>query len=129
MHSSFKKFSLHLTLYTIGISILTFIVFHFIPKEFYNAEWPYLIVFFYSVTFLVHFVLLKSTEKKFSKFYSSFMLSTTAKLMLYLTVLVVYSLLNKNNAVNFIITFLILYILFTIFEVASAVKLSNKKKN
>ncbi|MCF8297603.1 MAG: hypothetical protein K9J13_08695 [Saprospiraceae bacterium] len=129
MSDSYKKFLLKLTLFTIAISAVMSGVFYLLPIEYKTPTWPYLILFFFSVTLIVHYILVKSTEKKFSKFTASFMLSTTVKLMLYLGVIVIYSLFYKDDAINFIITFFALYVLFTTFEVVSIVKTPNVKSN
>ncbi len=127
MNLPYKKFLLNLTIFTVGVSIVAFIIFYFLPIAFTTPAWPYLILFFFSVTLLVHYVLLKSTAKKFSRFTANFMLSTALKLLLYLAVIVIYALFNKDDAINFIITFFALYVLFTIFEVVSILNFSKAK--
>jgi len=57
---------------------------------------------------------------------NQFMIMTFAKLFLYIIGIVVYILLNKADAFPFVITFFILYLIYTIFEIISF--LNDQKK-
>jgi hypothetical protein len=54
------------------------------------------------------------------------MLTTLVKLLVYISVLVVFSLTHPAEAVAFIINFFILYLIFTIFEVAGIIGQTGK---
>ena len=64
-------------------------------------------------------MLLKSTEDRFSRFVTQFMIITFAKLFFYIIILFVYAFLNKPDAVPFILTFFIFYFIYTVFEIVS----------
>ena len=53
------------------------------------------------------------------------MLTTVAKLILYLAVLATYSLMFREDSKAFIITFLIYYLCFTVFETCILVRNKN----
>lgn len=53
------------------------------------------------------------------KFSNNFMILSTAKLFLFVIVITIVLLLYKKLAIPFIIYFVILYVLYTIFEVAN----------
>jgi hypothetical protein len=80
---------------------------------------PYLFLLFYVIGALVHFVLLRITSLNPRKFVSYFMLATFFKLMNYLIVILVYVLYVKEGILPFILSFFILYIIYTVFEVAT----------
>jgi hypothetical protein len=46
------------------------------------------------------------------------MASTTFKLLFHLGIIVIYSIFNRENAVPFILSFMVFYFAFTVFEVA-----------
>ncbi len=66
-----------------------------------------------------------------AKFTRSNMLTTFLKLFLYLTVAIVYIATNRENAKVFVVYFIVLYAIFTVFEVTSLLKITagDKKKD
>ncbi len=52
------------------------------------------------------------------------MLATFLKLVLYLVVIVIYLLFNREDVVPFVLTFLVYYLLFTALEVSAVSKVS-----
>lgn len=80
---------------------------------------PLLILLFYFITALVHFALLRITELNPRKFVSYFMVATFLKLMNYMIVIVVYVLTVKTGILAFVLTFFILYLIYTAFEVVT----------
>ena len=120
----FMKFLKGLTIYTAIIGIVTIGFVFLLPEKFITPVLYYILIFFYSVTLIMYYVLLKASEKRFSKFTTYFMLATFLKLMLYIAVLLIYVLLNRLDAIPFIITFFILYVFYTVFEVISILSYS-----
>jgi len=116
MKLSFLQFLRNLAIFTIIIALVGRVVVHFLPDNYRSPVIPYLFLFFFVVTLLVHFILLKATGKRFAKFVPYFMLATTLKLFLYAVVLLLYTFTHRADAINFIISFFILYLLFTAFE-------------
>jgi hypothetical protein len=52
------------------------------------------------------------------------MLVTAIKLLLYITIMVIYIFTNRKNAVAFLMDFFILYLIYTVFEVTQIVRLT-----
>jgi hypothetical protein len=96
-----------------------------LPISFVTPALLYLIPLFFSITLLTHYLLLKGSEKSFAKFTTNYMLVTFSKLMLLLIVLLLYVFTHKSDAIPFIISFFLLYILFAVFE---AIELQDFKK-
>ena len=115
----YKKYFSRLLIFAIVLSIVFFLSFHFILPQFYLNVFPWLILFFLSSTSIVHYILTKAGNQKITKFSTFFMASTSAKLFLHLIFIVLYVIFNKENAVVFLITFFILYVVFTFFETYS----------
>jgi hypothetical protein len=105
----------------LGLAYLT------VPREYVSKALPFLFPFFFSVTLIVHYFLTKACEMRPAIFVTRFMLTSFLKLLFYLVVLVVYLLLNPGEALRFSIPFLLLYSLFTGFEVWSLVNFTRKK--
>ena len=91
----------------------------------------YLIVFFILVSSFIHWVLLKACEKKPAQFVPYFTGTIGIKLLCYFSFIIIYLLINRSEAKQFVITFFVLYIVFTVYEVFSIlghVNSLNKKK-
>lgn len=114
-----KKFIISILIFSIIISIIAVAVFKFLLPQFYLPVFPFLILFFVIVTIGVHTTLTKAGKKSIGQFSAFFMGSITVKLFIYLTFLVTYALTHKEQAVPFVLTFFILYVLFTFYETFS----------
>ncbi|MBN2175164.1 MAG: hypothetical protein JW731_13600 [Bacteroidales bacterium] len=117
MQFKFYRFLKKLIIYTVLLAIIGFIIARLIPGEFITPTLPYLYLFFLSVTIIVHYILLKVSEKRTNSFINYFMLLTFGKLIFFLSIIITYSLIYRSDAIPFIITFFILYVFYTVFEV------------
>ena len=115
MQNHLKKFLLKSAIFSGIILIIGAIIFTLVLKEYYLPIFPVVLVYFIFVTFIVHMILLKANTKRTAQFVPYFMLSMFIKLMLHLMFIVIYVVIDKQNAVPFLITFLICYFLFSIF--------------
>jgi hypothetical protein len=105
---------------------LAYFLFYFVIPKHYIRIFPFLIAFFVITSIIVHSILTKAGKQKITRFSIFFMGSITAKLFIYTIFIVIYVLVDKSTAVPFLISFLILYFLFTFFETYS---LLNDLKN
>lgn len=80
------------------------------------------IVFVWLITCVSHYWVMKTVTDKPKAFGRVFMLQTTVKLLLYMVCIVVYLIGYKQYGVPFTVHFLITYLIFAIFEVASILK-------
>jgi F0F1-type ATP synthase assembly protein I len=119
---AFKNFIKTLLITTVLVVLAAVLLYMNIPAEYYTPALPYMIAFFALATLTVYYFMLKATEKRPAKFVNIFMLTTTLKLLIYLAVMLVYALINREDARPFIITFFILYLIYTIVEVVSLLK-------
>jgi len=102
------------------------ILFYLVPAKYISPAIPAIIIFFTILTTSVFYYQIKASLKRTSKFVNFFLLATALKLLLFLTLVVIYSLLNKADAVNFILSFFIIYVTFSVFEVIQLLKLQDK---
>lgn len=117
-----KNFIVKSTFLTIIVFILGVIAYSTIFKHFFLPILPVVLAFFYMVTNLVHVYLLKIAGKSSSKFTSQYMATSFIKMFFYLAVAIVYAIINKEDAKIFLINYLLLYVIYTTFEVVEISK-------
>lgn len=125
-----KQFIVKLLGLTVIIAIIGWLVFSLLLSEFYLPVLPFLLLFFFVVTVLIHSYQLKLKKKDIGKFARSNMLITFFKLILYSVVAIVYIAFDSENAMVFVVCLMLLYLVFTFFEVAEITrnsKSSHKK--
>lgn len=127
MNQVLRKLLTRYIVFTIIIAVAAFGISVFLPQSMRTPALPFLIPFFLVLGFGVHAILLKMSGNKFSRFVNAYLVASFLKLFLYLIVMVIYIYLNRHDALPFAITFLLLYILYSIFEVISF--LSAKSEN
>ena len=126
-HQLMKKFILQSTILTIIVLILGAIAYSTFLQSYYRLVLPFSVLFFYLVTNLIHAFLLKIAVKSGSKFTSHYMAVSFVKMFFYLIVAVVFSLLNRDYAKIFLANFLLLYAIYTTFEVTQFSKFVRQK--
>ena len=113
--NAFKKFLLQEVILIIVIVIFSLIVFQTILKSYYIPEFWMLLGVISVLTGFFHYSQLQIQEKQGSKFTNRFMMFSGIKMMIYLALITSYSFLNPSKAASFLISFFVLYILFTTF--------------
>jgi len=112
-----KQFLFKSTILTIIVFILGAIVYFTIFKQYYLSVLPYTVLFFYVVTNLVHSYMLRIASKSGSKFTSQYLAVSFLKMFFYLAVAIVFVIFNKEIAKPFLVNYLLLYVVYTVFEV------------
>lgn len=97
-------------------------VIYALPAQYVSPALPYLLVFHTAATLISFLYIQKKTSQSPKKFVNVYLTNTTIKLLLYLVILMVYSIYNFRDAINFIISFFIFYLVFTVFEVVHLLK-------
>lgn len=120
-HSN-KGFLIYLIIYTIVLAAAGYLVSLRIPEKHLTPVLAWIYVFFFAVTILVHIALKRIAARGIRTFVNYFMLLTMGKILFYLTIVLLYALLNKDDAVPFILAFFILYVFFTGFEVVMSLR-------
>jgi len=128
MKSIKKKSIIYLSAMTLLLVFLTVIVSLIFPSLHVTPAFPYILIFYYVVTLLIILILGKSMQKQIRYFVNSYMITTFIKLILFSLVVVVYLLLNKKDAIPFVVTFFIYYLFYTIFEVVALREISESTK-
>lgn len=111
-----RSFLIGLSCLIIFIIILTAILKLYV-SQIVTQHWPLLVLLFTVVSIVVFFSTMKmKNNHDLSKFANFYMGVTVLKLVVYLATILTYTIIMPNNAKAFIITFLIYYLCFSIFE-------------
>ena len=123
-----KSFIAKLAGLTLIASLVGWLVFSLLLPQYYLPIFPWLMLFFFLFTLIIHAYQLNLSKKDFGKFTRSNMLITFVKLIVYSVLAVLYIALDKENALPFVICLFLLYLIFTFFEVVELSKISRSQK-
>ncbi len=124
-----KSFLLKSTILTVIVLILGAILYFTVFDQFYRSILPVILAFFYISTNLVHAYLLNIAGKSGSRFTAQYMAISFIKMFFYLAVVIVFVITNKEDAKIFLVNFLLLYVVYTIFEVYEILSFVRQLKN
>lgn len=122
MPASLKTFFIQLALFSIVTSGVLLLWEQFASRRFQTDLGWLIWLFFIFVTAFIHIVLVKAAEASPRKFITYFMALTGMKLLGYLMIILIYALFKGKAALGFIILFLVLYFLYSFFEVITLLK-------
>ncbi len=128
MNALMKRFLSRSVILFVTLLALGWILYTQVIPQHLFEPWPFIPVFFFVTTNLVHFYLLRIAESNMPKFTARYMVLSTLKLLFYLLVAIVFFMAKSEQAKLFLINYLIAYVCFTILEVAEisyVVKLKN----
>ena len=117
-----KKYLKKVLIFSILIGLIAFILYSTLLKEYYLPVFPYLFLFFILINISVHWFMMSAGKKRPATFSAYYMGTVSLKLFIYLIFLVIYVLADKKNAAVFIVSFFILYVLFSVFETVALLK-------
>jgi phosphatidylserine synthase len=109
------------------MAIISYVATLFLPPEYVTRTWPFLLLFFTTINAFLFFFYLRVHERKVTAFANFFMLTTSGKLLFYLLVIVGWLYFNRYDTIPFVFTFFTYYIVFTVHEVKSVMRLQTKK--
>ncbi|MDY0101646.1 MAG: hypothetical protein RBS07_01830 [Lentimicrobium sp.] len=127
MNEKFNTYLKKILILTAVIAIIMIVSFLIIPER-VSIALPFLLAFFLGISIISYMILQKKAVENPRKFITGFLAHTGIRMMIYLAIIVTYALLNRDDAVNFIIGFFILYIFFTFFEVMQFIALTKKNQ-
>jgi len=128
MKTSSNKFTLSLFIFSAILGAIAYGLTYLLPAKYFSPVLPMLFPFFLSATAIIFFYLSKSNEHKQTSFINRFMVATSVKLLVYFVILLAYVFTHKEDAVPFIISFFIMYVAYTAFEVVAMLRYSRRKQ-
>lgn len=112
-----RKFSFRVLVFSVIVAGLS-LLFQWLAPQYATPALPFIVLFFFVITLLTLYIVLRNEEGSDGKrFVSSYMLSRTVKILSCLLFLVLYMVLNQQDAIRFGIAFMVIYFLFAIFEI------------
>lgn len=122
-----KQFFLKSTILTAIIFGLGTGLYTTVLKDYYLPILPFLALFFFLITNLVHAYLLKIAVETGAKFTSRYMAISFLKMFFYLAVAFLFVIFNREVAKPFLLNFLSLYAIYTFWEVLEISKIVRRK--
>jgi hypothetical protein len=129
MKNNFFTFIKGLTLYTLLILVLGTVLFLTVLKSYFLPILPFVLFFYYISTLVLHKFMLQISQKDISRFSFKFMMLSLIKMFIYIIFGVLYIVIDEENAVIFLIVYLILYVAYAVYEVRSVMNLINESKS
>lgn len=128
IETTFKKLTIRFTTFVLLIAALSFVADQWIPKLRLTIHWPAVLLFMYLVTLGILYLLVRSLKSRMVKFVNTYLLISISKMLLFVALLFVYVWLNPDDAVSFIVTFLVYYLAFLVYEVIVLLHLKQPEK-
>ena len=97
-------------------------------RAYLTIWWPAIVGFFFIVSMIVFYFADKAKKKDMRRFTNFYMGATVAKMVIYLTIILIYAISFKDDAKRFAVTFLVYYLVYSIFETYKLAK-KDKKTN
>jgi len=129
MKTELRKFIYKIILLSTVLIILSSIIFFAFLSKYYFNSFPFLFIIFIAVSIFTHAILLKSAQNNQRQFNTAFMLSFILKIFAYSIFVGLSLYIDKTNYVAFIITTMIFYAIYTVFDVIQILNYINKNKN
>ena len=125
-----KKFVVNIILISVILLIIGWVIFSMVIPQYYLPVLPFILMFFVVSSVAIHAYQLQLSKKDTAKFTRSNMIITFLKLFLYSAVAIIYIAVDTQNAKIFVSCFILLYVIFSVFEVLSLMKIpvNNIKK-
>jgi predicted neutral ceramidase superfamily lipid hydrolase len=129
INSVYLSFLKRLLIFSLIPGSIAAVLYFSLPAKFITPVLPFLFLFFIAVTLINAYILLRSSQKKFIKYLNAYLLTTVLKLFLFTGVIIIYVLFNKADLIPFTLSFFILYLCYTIFEVVCLVSFSKTSQS
>jgi len=117
MTAASRQFIVKILIFTLIIFALATILFHTVFKMWYFASFPYLLLLIATITTSGHLLIIRASDKNPRRFTTAYMASVTIKLIVYLSTMLIYLLIDHSQVIPFVCTFITFYVLYTVFEV------------
>lgn len=129
MSTEFKKFLYKIILLSLILLILGSAFFYFSLQKFYFPAFPALFPVFIIVSGFSHYILINSAIHNQLKFNTAFMLSFIVKIFVYSLFVAISLYIDKTNYVSFVVTTMLFYIIYTVFDVVQILNFIKNNKS
>lgn len=119
MEKSIKKYILNLGIISGVLLVLSVLMYLTILKPWFNYIFPFVILYFFLLSSLQYYKLINSVKNNPRVFNTNYMAWFGIKLFLHLSFIIVYVLLNRSQALSFVLFFGFCYVVYTAYDVVS----------
>ncbi|WP_372754834.1 hypothetical protein [Labilibaculum sp.] len=123
MEKSNKRFIKSLGVISLVLLVVSSLLFATLLKNWMNYFFPFVIVYFFLFSSVQHLKLTKAAQGKTRDFHTNYMAWFGIRLFLNLSFVIVYVLLNRTQALSFVLFFAFCYVVYTAYEVSSLSKI------
>jgi len=113
------RFVKRLIIITVLLVLISLTLMYSFSSEYISPALPFIPVFFLATTSMMHTMLTKAMEKKVNQFINTFLLLSMASLFFYIVVMVAYAFAFRSDAVQFIISFFINFLIYTAMQITT----------
>jgi hypothetical protein len=128
MIQSLRKFIVNMLFITVILLMVGYAIFLLLVPQYYFPYFPVIPAFLFVITVLGHGYLIRASGNDPRKFTSKYLGAMGLKMFIYLIFLVVVLFLDTARAVAFLLSFLVTYVTFTVYEVISILNFLKKEK-
>jgi len=128
MSQPLKSFLIRLGYLTLIVYGIGFLAFQFVYPSYFYLFFAFLPLIFYAVNAIFHGTLLVASHLDMRKFTQRFLTVFGVKIMLLLVFIITYAYFNPEKAVPFLVTFFLLYVIYTTFEIISIIRYQQHKR-
>ncbi len=117
MEKRYRLYIYRLGLISLVLLIGSFSLFLTVFEQWFNYVFPFVILYFFLFNCFQHYKLLKLSKGEPRVFHTNYMAWFGIKLFLNLSFIIIYVLLNRAQALSFVLFFAFCYVVYTVFEV------------
>jgi hypothetical protein len=126
MEAAAKQFLMKFLIFSLAVTGTATLLFISVLQPYYVKSFPLQLLVISTFTFFTHLRLIKATEKNIQVFTNTYILTITLKLLTYFMFLLVCLLIDSSEAISLVISFFVLYICYTVFEITQLLNIKKR---
>lgn len=129
MQESIRKYAFNLLLLAFVLTAAGYGILYFILPASYFPLFPVVPFFLFAVTITVHIYLVRASQNDARKFMAKYLGAMGLKIFIYILFLIAFLILATEDAIPFLVSFLVCYAVFTLVEVIALLKIQKQGKS
>jgi tryptophan-rich sensory protein len=126
MSGEFIRFSLKIVIAAFTLTISAALIFYFYIPGKYLPVLPWMLLFFMIASLASHGYQRRLANKDMGKFIRSSMIMSVLRLVMYSAFAIIYLALNNENAAVFVVSLVVVYMIFTFIEVSDLARITRR---
>jgi len=117
MEKSIRKYIQNLAIISVTLLVMSVFMFLTLLKPWLNYIFPFVILYFFLLSSFQHYKLVKTAKDNPRVFNTNYMAWFGIKIFLHLSFVIIYILLNRSQALSFVLFFGFCYVVYTVYDV------------